>query len=161
MGVTKIRNRLSVTGSIQSQLGRNDILIADVQLTDAQIRDLTAHPVEIVPAPGVGLTIAPLFVYLLLDATAGDYSDGGDMRLEYETALDTSVVVLGGGAATTQMVVTSMTPVTEFIDLTDDVSNQGLAIHIATDLTGGDPANTLSIRVWYSIVPAVPFGLSS
>lgn len=26
------------------------------------------------------------------------------------------------------------------------------------DFTGGDPANTLSIRCWYSIVPAVPFG---
>jgi hypothetical protein len=26
------------------------------------------------------------------------------------------------------------------------------------DLTGGNPANTLSVRIWYSIVPVAPFG---
>jgi hypothetical protein len=40
--------------------------------------------------------------------------------------------------------------------------NQPLTVYMSgpglTDLTGGDAANTLSVRVWYSVVPAAPFG---
>jgi hypothetical protein len=51
------------------------VLQATVTLTDAQIKALPSTPVEIVAAPGVGRFLVPIGAWLVLDATAGAYTN--------------------------------------------------------------------------------------
>lgn len=156
------------------------IQVINAQLTNAQIKALPTFPnyVPLLPAPGAGLInvlVAP--IYLLVDTTAGAYTnihgasrilavygDGWDVDLSVD-ARPSAILALGAVSA-------SMLPVPRLA--TEDgfavtaepwaaaqLINTPIvlaAVNSLGNFTGGHASNTLSVRVWYATVPAVPFG---
>lgn len=134
----------------------------DVQLTNAQLLALLGTDITLVAAPGANRAIVVHGIYLFFDVTTTAYtinagatsigyaSDGVDVAVITEagfldTVADAGRWYLMGGAAATPAILTP-------------VANAAIVIRKATaDMTGGNAANTLSIRVYYSVVDTVAF----
>lgn len=123
-----------------------------------------ASPVEVVPAPGVGFGVLVLDVYAVADLAGGSYTgaSGQSLDLVYETgtpiiAADTVVI---GTALITPNSPQARLPASAYATPQVPVSNEAVALFNtgSADFGGGDPANTVSVRVWFSVVPTVPFG---
>lgn len=134
--------------------GGGQMMRADAQVSDAAMRDLAANPIEIVPAPAAPFFIDVIGVVTVLDTVAGAYAGGNNPRLGWadeaqsiEGAFDQQGVFTKGSGSSLDGPITipAATAITLF-------SSDG------GDLSGGDPANTLSIRMYYRIEPAAPFG---
>lgn len=123
----------------------------DAQITDAQLRDLVANPITLVPAPGPGLFIDVLGLIKVIDTRAGAYAESqinlsvGAQTQNLSGFDDAHLYVKGFGEALPNA-------------FTGDEDAPLQVNQISSDLTGGDPANTLSLRIYYRIEPAVPFG---
>ena len=134
----------------------------DVQLTNAQLLALLGTDITLVAAPGADRAIVVHAIYMFFDVTTTAYtigaatlqinyaSDGADIAQITEagwldTVADAGRWYLIGGAAATPDIITP-------------VANAAVVIRAATaDMTGGNAANTLSVRVYYSVVDAVAF----
>jgi hypothetical protein len=60
-----------------SRLTQCDIRRAEIELSSAQILNLNATPIQVVPAPGVGFRIVPLLCVGHLFAGSAAYTNGG------------------------------------------------------------------------------------
>jgi len=137
--------------------GRSNILNADVQITNAQLLAIRATPINLVPAPGAGKAIVVLGAQLYFDS-AGAYTVGtNDLQLEYASGADIAALIETVGfldQATDQAryhapAAGTQTPVA---NSAVRLINSG-----ASEFTGGNAANTLSVRVLYTIVDMAPF----
>lgn len=158
----------------------------DVQIAHAAILTLPSTPVELIPPPGPGLGIQVFGAWVVSECSAGPYtneSTGGDSPFSG----DPGCLYLTHGATDDQNVTNParlipllatafpfvallspvvwagpdvpISPFSVVIDASTMVEGIYLFANNADgDLTGGDPANTLSVRVWYAIVPTAPFG---
>jgi len=132
------------------------LLRRDMQLTNAQVLALLATPQTLVPAPGANLAIVVDSVFLAFDVTTTGYTIGtANTKIEYASGADIIDVVEAGflDQATDQFrshvpAVGAFTPVAN--------SAVRLANEVA-EFTGGNAANTLSIRVYYRVVPMAAF----
>lgn len=149
---------------------------ATVSLTDAQIKALPTTPVEIVAAPGAGKMLSFVTAVLVLDNTAGVYSNveaGANCRLtigDFQASIwgDWSWLLTDGsevGVVTIPGVIGTLG--VGAVDSADDISlagnsdylsaveNQPLRFQFANAgsgaLTGGHAANTLKVTVWYGV----------
>ena len=134
----------------------------DVQLTNAQLLALLGTDITLVAAPGSNRAIVVHAIYMFFDVTTTAYtinagatsigyaSDGANIAVVTEAGFLDTVADAGrwyqiGGAAATPAIITP-------------VANAAIVIRKATaDMTGGNAANTLSVRVYYSVVDTVAF----
>ena len=136
----------------------------DIQLTNAQILTLKDTPIQILPAPGAGLGILLVQSVWVADTSGGAYTDPG--------GLDDEVIIfqysnntLAGSFAAWDNFSLHNTGVGIFNGATDaffSVSIKNLALRLknygSSNWGGGNAANTISFRIYYKIVPIIPFG---
>lgn len=134
----------------------------DVQLTNAQLLALLGTDVTLVAAPGVNRAIVVHAVYMFFDVTTTAYtlgsaalaigygSDGADIAVITEAGwLDT----VADAGRWYQIGAVAATP-----DIITPVANTAVVMRsTSADMTGGNAANTLSVRVYYSVVDTVAF----
>lgn len=158
------------------------IQYVDVQLTDAQIKALPTTPVTVVTAPAAGSALLPLAAYLLaripvtpygtIDATASLTVTHANANGPFNVTWDEQegqVSQLLGAAGSNSLAFGTADKVlgstlSNYADGADQSYYDGTALVLAAfngaggDFTGGASGNTLSVRVWFSTVPTVPFG---
>lgn len=137
-------------------------------LTNAQIKSLQQTPIQIVAAPGAGLMIVPLGAVLVvklvsdytnIDATAflriSTPTTGGTILEAFNEAV--LAAVSGILAAGQDNVATNRQFGDNFGYDWSTFEDQPLAIMMgngaAGDLHDGDPLNTLTVTVFYNVVP--------
>ena len=138
------------------------VRFVDVQLTNANLLALLGTDIVLVAAPGAGKAIVVHGIYMYFDVTTTAYtigtatlqinyaSDGADIAQITEagfldTATDAGRWYLLGGAIATPVI-------------TVPVANVGVVMRALTaDMTGGNAANTLSVRTFYSVVDTAAF----
>ena len=142
-------------------LGLTDgqILVADTQLTHTQIINLAATSIELVPLPGADRAAIPFRALLVADTTAAAYTAGmgDDLRIRaapggvsWISPIETDVLLATSGVQNINQSVAEIQP--------SSTGNTGLELtNIGSELGAGNAANTLSVRVWYSIIDTVPF----
>jgi len=132
---------------------------ADVQVTDAQMRALLGTDIVLIAAPGANKAHVVHALEFFFDVTTTGYTVG------------TAALAVGYGADGADIAA-----ITEagFVDQATDqarlynlggtpaistpVANQTVVLRsTVADLTGGNAANTLSVRTWYSVVDMVAF----
>ena len=157
------------------------IQYVDVQLTDAQIKALPTTPITLIAAPGAGFALRPhasvgsnemiaLFswtadytnlnanaVFVLSIGASGPIASiqpynsiGGDFLATGHSVLwciSSADISFSHNVYMAQLANVDNQPLL----LTMDNASDGV-------LTGGDPANKLSIRIWYTVIPTVAFG---
>ena len=155
--------------------GASGIQYVDVQLNNDQILNLKASKIEVLAAPGAGLAIVPSYVYAVADIhTAFTGGVGGTALIQlftgdpsgfgsnWDRGNDSNAPFSGISANLKfgSQVGTVFGPILWNVDYDGDWNNLPLYLGNRTDdeFGGGDPLNTLSLRIWYSIVPTVPFG---
>lgn len=131
------------------------VLHVDRQVTDAELRDLVANPITLVAAPGAGLFIDIVGCVVVMDTTAGAYTladitEGPKVSVGFGGGRVN--VAFGDAELNHQGFLTGLASFTS-----TGSENAAMRLTAVTDLTGGDPANTLSLRVYYRIEPAVLF----
>ena len=163
---------VTVTGAGVTAIGASKVLpsmveadllrYADVQVTNAQLLALLGTDITLVAAPGANKALLVRSVYLFFDVTTTAYtlgsaalaigygSDGADIVAITEAGfLDTvaddgRIYYLGGAVATPTIVIPT--------------ANVGVVLRsTVADMTGGNAANTLSVRVYYSVIDTAAF----
>lgn len=135
----------------------------DFTLTQAQIQALHTTPIELIPAPGAGSAIIPMFISLYKQSATA-YGGGGEVKLLYtgqEAGID--VFGIGGGVPAQDLaamltasglnymnanVVPEMNSGTPY--LTSAVNNKGIKIRAGGAFTGN--GGTVKGTIFYSIV---------
>lgn len=157
------------------------MLTTKITLTNDQIKALPSTPISILPAPGAGKRIIPLHAQVRLSLTAAYSNiaanaslsldlppfayfandDGGQNTLS--TILTNGGAIVDAAASPSHQWSTNQGAATALMQgagATDNFTNQPLNIALANldaawanagDLTGGDPANTMTIVVAYYI----------
>ncbi len=131
-----------------------------VQLTDAQVLTLaTGAGVTIVPAPGTDL--ANIFVrgYLVADAAAGAWvepSAPDDLVFQYADTVLVSAGMDGTPLVAADVSFTAV-PALSVAEITPDVNATINLFNDGGQWTGGNVANSMSVRVWYYVVSTVAF----
>jgi hypothetical protein len=153
MGVQRLTRGRVLVGGVQSE-NESVVQYRTTVLTDAQIKALRATPIELVPAQGTGKFIEFVSALLHFDVTTTGYTETADNLAIRQTN--------GAGALVSQAIET-----TGFLDQSSDkvtnalpkidqigvVSNASLVLHNTGDgeVTGGNAANTLSVKVGYRV----------
>ena len=164
--------------------GGGVLLYAKAVLTDAQVKALPTSPVIVVPAPGTGKLLIPLFGILHNRFTAGAYT-GVPTPAEYpyiflgtgiDTLLYTSMVQSDPDSNPPDNEATYffnavewLWSLTQYSKTSPDPSygtlppnfrptntiNQPIYMQVgdfSADLTGGNPANTLTVHLYYVLL---------
>lgn len=143
------------------------IQYADVLLTDAQIKALPVTPAILVSARGVGSgeALLPWKVYARLNwvANYGGYSAIAQLQIAPNALLG----VTEGDSELTSffandedgLLILSVRDSTTYNIHNSFLETQAITMSLSpgSALTGGHPSSTMSVRVWYSVVPAVEF----
>lgn len=156
---------------VDSAIASSETLVHDTQLTDTNILALAATPITVVPAPAAGFANVVHAAYFHLDVGAGAYDDAaadGDLGLIYEDGADQTA----GMTVQADTFIDSATDVGRFlVNGYDPVGDAALpiipiaakAIQLNNDgaefttVSNDTSTNTLSVRVWYSIVAVAAF----
>lgn len=142
-----------------------------VTIIDAQIKTIPTTAIVLIAAPGPGKIIVPIAVLLVFDTTAGAYTgvdanaslqlmfgvveasgavltlDGLSGQKVYAFIPSNSATGTGNFAGIQVSSVHSPVPENTALSIKDDWWGN-------SDYTGGDPANTLKVTVFYSIINA-------
>ena len=138
----------SSIGSIGSKLK-----VATLTLTDSQIRNLNTTPIQIIPAPGTGLAIVPVFWFARKDTTAAGYSANPNFSIRYS----------GGSSDLINAVTFSMNSQNKqwaansgaWGPVTATPANTAAVVNSTANITLGDPSNTMYFEVTYWVTAAV------
>lgn len=133
----------------------------DVQLNAAAINGLLAANVELVAAPGVGLAVIPIAVFTFLDHGGNDFvqvNNSDHLALKYNGGIE--IIEFGTEAQCTAFLEAAAdAALFDPVDISGFVPEEDTAIDLdnngAAEYTTGD--GTLSVRVYYAIVPMVAF----
>ncbi len=164
------------------------VISVDVQIAHAAILTLPSTSVLVVPAPGVGKAVQFLGGWLVADVTAGPYSgmstggtspfsgNPGSLYLTHGSTDDQNVsqpvqsaAMLGNlavnyadfGLLTAWHPESTAWPLQAPYVVDVGIVEEAIYLYAANadgNFADGNAANTLSLRVWYRIVPTVPFG---
>jgi hypothetical protein len=132
---------------IAGQLGA--FLVASISLTPAQILNLFTTPVTIIPAPGPGLSIVPLFVVQQYDFGGIAYGNLGNiLQLAIGSILTTLQQIASPATSNQYSVKTSG----NFSNMNAQTVNQPAVLqYTVSNYTLGN--GSLTITVYYLIVP--------
>lgn len=133
------------------------VLYVDKQLTNAEVLAFRATPIELVAAPGADKAIVVHKFFIVSDDDAGNWTEtDDDLVIQYADGVDISAAIVpdpitGGGVGfITQGVLDTV--VVPDVNAAVVIFNTG-----GDEWGGGDAANSMSIRVWYSVVSTVKF----
>lgn len=141
---------------------------ATVELTDAQIKALPTTGVQIVAAPGENKLIRPTYVAMLLNNTAGAYTNASaNAALIFDVGTQTALFFdenYNAALTGSDSVVLALTPL-QYVEAAQVIGNlEGLLVNMvngalkiagintAGNWTGGNAANTLRVSVTYYIL---------
>jgi hypothetical protein len=132
----------------------DDVMWADLVVTDAQFKALNSSPLTIVPAPGVGKTFHVLgFVGRFNYGGVAQYTHAGSLIVSYAGSTALTQATLGGGA---NFYTTGAASAQKFGGPVSNVNirdNDALVIFASSaNPTGGNAGNTFKFRVYYRIV---------
>lgn len=135
----------------------------DIQLTHAQILTLRATPIEVIAAPGVDKQIIFNSIFCVIDTRRGAYSNpDGDIAFRWKATTP-------GASSVSFNEVDKFTAagLTQFFNMASteagsiEQSGNNAAMEIlktgSGEFSAGNVSNSLSIRIYYSIVPYGPF----
>ncbi len=150
-------NEIQNSGVTQGKLEEGSMVFVDTQLTNAQVLAMRATPFPVVAAPGANKTIVVHKFMIVVDDTAGAYTESTDnLVLEYADGVDISAAIeagdLVGGAV--QIIVQGVldTVLDPDVNAAVELFNTGDG-----EWGGGNASSKLSIRVWYSVASTVAF----
>lgn len=132
----------------------------DIQLTNAQIKTLRATPVELIPTPGNSKVVVAFEAIILKETSKGAYTTGGgNNQLGFDYSSGGTFFTITGGAHDLTSAGRKLIGSKLLGDETVLRPNESIRLVYVgnAELTGGHADNTLSIRIYYSIVPADPF----
>lgn len=136
------------------------IQYVDVQLTNTNIKALNGTPITLVAAPGANKATVVHRVLIVCDAAAGAYvepSAPDDLMIEYADGVD----IFAAGVIEATALIAATVNVGTYGPLVGavvpDVNAVVRIVNPNSDWTGGNAANTMSIRTWYSVVDTVAF----
>ena len=164
-GLTITSGGLSVVGSVtlpndavvSAAVEEGLIQYVDIQLTNAQVKAL-ATPISVVASPGANKALIFHRVVIVSDASDTAWTEPSapdDLVLEYEGGQDLTGAMEGGA-----LVANSVNTVTYGAVATEVAleANVGFDLfNTGGNWGGGNAANTMSLRIWYSVVPMVAF----
>lgn len=146
-------------GAVTSDKVEEDLVqYVDVQLTNAQMLALRAEPVDVVAAPGANKALVPERIVVVSDATAGAWTESADnIVLEYADGTDVLTIETGGlidqeGAVQVRHQAPAEAVATPIADSALRLLNSGDG-----EFGGGNAANTFSVRVYFRVIPTIPF----
>ncbi len=149
------------TGTQASPVWTQDIRIARVTLTNANMLALRATPITLVAAPGANKRIQYLGATLNLDASAGAYTETADnMAVKFTNgsgvAVSATIEATGFVDQAAKMHSQSI-PVVDAIVAEAGCVNQALVLHNTGDgeYGGGNAANSLVVNVTYRVIVTV------
>ena len=123
-------------------------LVSEGTLTNAQILTLNTVPITVVGTPGAGFAILPSLMYINLDSSGGAYTGN---RIPNFT--------LNGNNCLLEILDLDSGPyqhMETLYFLNGDFENVDLLLECAVgNPGGGNAANTLYYKVWYTIVPVI------
>lgn len=158
MGYERITKRQALLG--RTVVGPQNLLhYKDTVLTNAQILALRATPISVVPAQGAGYVTLFHSALLVLSAAAGAYTETADnmaIRQVGTTGLLVSQAIEATGFMDQAAI--KATNVLAKIDTIGLLKNVALVLHNTGDgeYGGGNAANTLTVRVFYTVQPVTP-----
>ena len=128
----------------------SNVFVADLELSDAQIKSLNSVPITIIAAQGANQYIHIISCFTIKDSAAGAYNTASNFSLRYSGGgVDlTTPVSLYQGSANKRWQNSAIPTAGN----TSDESNTAVVAYQAADITGGNAANYLRIRAVYSVV---------
>lgn len=161
----------NASGDISAQDGRDFIQSADItgmlyrdtRLTNAQLLNLVASPVEMIPAPGPGFFTQVDNGIGWSSFAAGAYGIAG-ISISFAFDIDIGGTPLSNGIIGWDTAIDKSQNFFKSLDPNaggpaSETPNLALTlVNTGANLTGGNVANSFSMRLYYRILPAAPFG---
>ncbi len=149
--------KIAVAAVTQAKLEEGSMVFVDTQLTNAQVLAMRATPFPVVAAPGGDKAIVVHKFAIVVDDTAGAYTESTDnLVLEYADGVDISAAIeattLVGGAVQFMAQGVLDTVIVPDVNAAVELFNTGDG-----EWGGGNASSNLSIRVWYSVMDTVAF----
>lgn len=164
-GLTVTAGGLAVTGTVSlpddavvsAFVEEGLIQYVDIQLTNAQVKAL-ATPIPIVASPGADKALIFHRIVIVSDASDTAWTEPSapdDLVVEYAGGQDLTGAIEAGALIANSVNTVTYGPVATEVALEANVAIE--LFNTGGDWGGGNAANTMSIRVWYSVVPMVAF----
>ena len=141
----------------QAKLEEGSVVFIDKQLTNAEVLAFRATPIELIAAPGANKAIVVHKFHIVSDDSGGAWTESADdLVIEYADGVDISAAIeagdLVGGAVVVKAQGVLSTALVPDVNAAVQIFNTGDG-----EWGGGNAANTMSIRIWYSVVDTVAF----
>ena len=141
----------------QAKLEEGSMVFVDKQLTNAEVLAFRATPIELIAAPGANKAIIVHKFIIVSDDSAGAWTESVDnLVIEYADGVDISAAIeagdLVGGAVVIKAQGVLDTALVPDVNAAVQLFNTGDG-----EWGGGNAANTMSVRTWYSVIDTVAF----
>ncbi len=148
---------LAAAAVTQAKLEEGSIVFIDKQLTNAEVLAVRATPIALIAAPAANKAIVVHKFQLVCDDAAGAWTESTDnLVIQYVDGVDITAAI-----ETTTLFGGAVTHITQGVLDTVVIPDVAAAVEIFNtgngEFGGGNAANTLSVRVWYSVVDTVAF----
>ena len=156
-GAIDASDRLKANSVISDRVETGLLQYVDKQLTNAEVLAFRATPIPLVAAPGADLAIVVHSVHIVSNDVAGAWTESTDnLVVEYAGGVDITAALVGadlvgGGVQVKKQGVLDTALIPE-ANAAVEIFNTGDG-----EWGGGNAANTMSFRIWYSVVPTVAF----
>jgi hypothetical protein len=160
MGVEQVTRRRALVAGVV--VGKESLIqYTDTVLTNAQVLALRATPRTLVAAPGAGRYLDFLGAIIVANTTAGAYTETADNLAIRQTGA--SGIIVSDTIEATGVVdaaAVKMTSARPKVDAIGTVLNAALVLHNTGDgeYGGGNAANTIRIRTFYTVQSLTGFG---
>lgn len=134
------------------------IQVVDVQFGNTAVLDL-ATPAELVPAPAANKVIIVHKVLLVCDSTSGAFSESDapdELQVQYADGVVITAELDSTGFVTAGNIQVRTMGAAEAVAV-PDVAAAVVLHNTGANFGGGNAANTLSVRVWFSEADAIAF----
>ena len=154
--------KIAAAAVTQAKLEEGSVVFVDKQLSNANVLALaTGAGIELVAAPGANKAIIVHRIHIVADAAAGAWvepSAPDDLVLKYADGVDITGVIEATvlvAANVSFRMYGVLNPATD--GLVPDVNAAVNLFNPNAQWTGGNAANSMSVRIWYAVVETVAF----